>query len=192
LVKIIDWGLARIRVPMPVPEQTNGRAVTRQDTEKGVLTGTADYVSPEQARNASIVDTRSDIYSLGCTFVYLLTGEPPFPGRTLMQKLLQHQQAPPPPLRVMRPDVPEELEQIVHKMMAKDPADRYQIPLLVVSPLRKFGPGALAGSVIRTPGSGLQPILKGVAKPATTLNAARPATNPSIRPPASNNGTQTH
>jgi serine/threonine protein kinase len=180
LVKIIDWGLARIRA-MPVPTERTG--VTRSDTEKGVLTGTADFVSPEQARNASVVDTRSDIYSLGCTFVYLLTGQPPFPGRTLMQKLLQHQESPPPPLRGVRPDVPEELEQLIHKMMAKEPADRFQIPLLVVSPLRKFGPGALAGSVIRTPSSGVRPILKGVAKPVTSHNLSRPATAPALRPP---------
>src|ERR1700722_16559232 len=96
LIKIIDWGLARIRA---TAAPTEGRAVSKSDTDKGALTGTADYISPEQARNASIVDTRSDIYSLGCTFVYLLTGQPPFPGRTLMQKLLQHQEAPPPPLR---------------------------------------------------------------------------------------------
>ncbi len=170
LVKIIDWGLARIRV---APEISDG-LLQSMDSEKGMLTGTADYVSPEQARDATIVDTRSDIYSLGCTFVYLLTGQPPFPGRTLMQKLMQHQQAPPPPLRGVRPDVPEELEQLIHRMMAKDPAERYQIPLLIVSPLRKFGPGALAGSVIRTPSSGVRPVLKGLPKPSTGLSINRP------------------
>jgi serine/threonine protein kinase len=195
LVKIIDWGLARIRV---VPAPTETPTVGKVDTEKGVLTGTADYVSPEQARDASIVDTRSDIYSLGCTFVYLLTGQPPFPARTLMQKLLQHQQSPPPPLRGVRPDVPEELEQIIHKMMAKDPADRFQIPLLVVSPLRKFGPGALAGSVIRSPGSGVRAALKNVPKPGTSLNLTPPESTPGFRPAAGgglggrNNGTHPH
>ena len=170
LVKIIDWGLTRIRA---APE-TGKTPVAGMDSEKGMLTGTADYVSPEQARDASVVDTRSDIYSLGCAFVYLLTGQPPFQGRTLMQKLMAHQQSAPPPLRVVRPDVPEELEQLIHKMMAKDPAERYQIPLLIVSPLRKFGPGALAGSVIRTPGSGVRPILQGGAKPGTGLSNNRP------------------
>lgn len=167
LVKIIDWGLARIRLP---DENGSGHETPESEAEKGVLTGTADYISPEQARDATVVDVRSDIYSLGCTFVYLLTGQPPFPGRTLMQKLMQHQEAPPPNLRATRPDVPEELEQIIQKMMAKNPADRFHIPLLLVSPLRKFGPGAVSGSVIRPPGSGLRPILKNVPKPGTSLN----------------------
>jgi serine/threonine-protein kinase len=195
LVKIIDWGLARIPPP---PDQAN--AMAGEDSEYGLLTGTADYVSPEQARDARIVDTRSDIYSLGCAFVYLLTGQPPFPGRTLMQKLMHHQQSPPPELRTMRPDVPEELEQIIYKMMAKDPAERFQIPLLVVSPLRKFGPGSAAGSVIRPPGSGVRPVLNVVAKPATNVNVSRPASNPTVRPPNSSgtlrrpgdNGTGSH
>jgi eukaryotic-like serine/threonine-protein kinase len=194
LVKIIDWGLARIPLP---PDQANEAARAGEDSEYGLLTGTADYVSPEQARDARIVDTRSDIYSLGCTFVYLLTGQPPFPGRTLMQKLLHHQQSPPPSLREIRRDVPEELEQIIHKMMAKDPAERFHIPLLIVSPLRKFGPGASAGSVIRSPGSGTRPILKGVGKPLTGLNLScqepgqtiRPATDGDIIRRPGNNGT---
>jgi serine/threonine protein kinase len=183
LVKIIDWGLARIRA---APEAGN-TPVVGMDSEKGMLTGTADYVSPEQARDASHVDTRSDIYSLGCVFVYLLTGQPPFPGRTLMQKLVAHQQSPPPQLRGVRPDVPEELEQIIHKMIAKEPAERFQIPLLIVSPLRKFGPGALAGSVVRTPGSGPRPILKGVAKPGTGVSLNRPSGQVPRLPPGYGN-----
>jgi serine/threonine-protein kinase len=181
LVKIIDWGLARIPPP---PDQAN--LMAGEDSEYGLLTGTADYVSPEQARDARVVDTRSDIYSLGCTFVYLLTGQPPFPGRTLMQKLTHHQQSPPPELRNVRSDVPEELEHIIHKMMAKDPAERFQIPLLIVSHLRKFGPGAAAGSVIRPPGSGVRPVLNSGAKPATGVSVSRPASNPSVSRPASN------
>jgi serine/threonine protein kinase len=182
-VKIIDWGLARIRLP-----DENGSAATPPDceAEKGVLTGTADYISPEQARDATVVDVRSDIYSLGCTFVHLLIGEPPFPGRTLMQKLMEHQSSPPPNLRRERPDVPEELEQLIHRMMAKDPAERFQIPLLVVSQLRKFGAGSAAGSVIRPPGSGVRPALKNVAKPGTSLNLSSEEPRPSLKPPPQN------
>ena len=67
-----------------------------QSMAKGIV-GTADYLSPEQARNHQTVDIRGDIYSLGCTFYFLLTGQPPFPNGTLMQKILQHQQAEPAP-----------------------------------------------------------------------------------------------
>ncbi len=176
LVKIIDWGLARFRPP---PGTTYEAKADELESEKGVLIGTADYVSPEQARDPTVVDTRSDIYSLGCTLVYLLTGEPPFPGRTLAQKLMQHQEAPPPSLTAARPDVPEELEQIVHKMLAKNPADRPQIPLLLVAPLRKFGTCSAAGSVIRAPGSGVRAALNAAGKPATTVNL-RPETRPML------------
>src|SRR5262249_40585046 len=145
-------------------------------SDRGALIGTADFVSPEQARDASVVDTRSDIYSLGCTFVYLLTGQPPFGCKSLIEKLMRHQEPPRPPLCSVRPDVPEELEQIVHRMMAPDPAERFQIPLLVVAPLRKFGPGGASGSLIRPPGSGVRPALKAPPKPSTCTNLARPDT----------------
>ncbi len=183
LVKFIDWGLARIR---STPGGPPGARPPGSLSGGGALIGTADYVSPEQARDASVVDTRSDIYSLGCTFAYLLTGQPPFPGKSLMEKLMRHQQGPPPPLSALRPDVPEELEQIVHKMMAKDPAERFQIPLLVVAPLRKFGPGGAAGSVIRPPGSGLRPIVRGANKPSTEIGMGRPETQLAIQPPSAN------
>src|SRR5260370_9546240 len=105
-----------------------------------MLIGTADFVAPEQASAPTLVDTRADIYSLGCTLYFLLTGRPPFGGTTLMQKLLLHQEAAPTPLRELRPDVPEELEAIVDRLLAKNPSDRFQIPLLVRCPLRRFCP----------------------------------------------------
>jgi serine/threonine-protein kinase len=185
LIKIIDWGLARIR---PTEGDGTGPRSVESIAEKGVLLGTADYISPEQARDATVVDTRSDIYSLGCVFAFLLTRKPPFEGKTLMQKLLQHQQAPPPTLRELRPDLPEELEHIVHKMMAKELLDRIQIPLLVVSSLRKFGPSAAAGSVIRTPSSWLRPAMSGT-KPVAAKIIPRPEAHAPGRPPTGS-GTQ--
>ncbi len=150
-VKILDWGLARML-------RTAGAEATadaQSEQEKGMLIGTADFVAPEQARDPSLVDTRADVYSLGCTLFFLLTGRPPFEGHSLMQKLLKHQEAEPTPLRQLRPDVPEELEALVLKMLAKRPEDRYQIPLLVVVPLRRFCPSAQSatGSLIRPTGS---------------------------------------
>jgi hypothetical protein len=104
----------------------------------GALMGTADYIAPEQVLDPHGADTRADIYSLGCTFYHLLTGRPPFPGGSLARKLLDHQKAPPPALRQARPDVPEELETIVGRMLAKKPADRFQTPALVAVALASF------------------------------------------------------
>ena len=94
-------------------------------TQSGVTLGTFDYISPEQARDPRIADVRSDIYSLGCTLFFMLTGRPPFPEGTVLQKLLQHQGDEPPEVRTLRPDVPEELSRVMRKMMAKDPRNRY-------------------------------------------------------------------
>src|SRR5262249_32266506 len=129
------------------------------EQEKGQLIGTADYIAPEQARDPTLVDIRGDIYSLGCTLYYLLVGRPAFPGASLMHKLMQHQEAEPPSVRAARPDVPEELDLAVQKMMAKQPEDRFQIPLLVVSALRRFCPSAAAvpGSMIRPQRDGASP-----------------------------------
>jgi serine/threonine-protein kinase len=135
VIKILDWGLARLQQPT---SERNPSEPCATKQEEGMLIGTADYIAPEQARDPHLVDIRADIYSLGCTFYYLLTGQPPFAGNSLMQKLMQHQQSEPRPLRELRPDVPEELAGIVMKMLAKQPEARYQIPLAVAVPLRRF------------------------------------------------------
>jgi serine/threonine protein kinase len=135
VVKILDWGLARVR---PDAEGASDPAGTDLDAEKGILIGTADYVAPEQARDPCLVDIRADIYSLGCVLYFLLTGQPPFRGGSLMQKLLQHQEAERPNLREVRSDVPEELAAVVQRMMARRPEDRYAIPLLAGAALRPF------------------------------------------------------
>lgn len=189
LVKILDWGLARIKT---TEGETFDPHASYLESEKGQLIGTADYVAPEQARDPSLVDTRADIYSLGCTFYYLLTGEPPFPGNSLMQKLMQHQESEPPSVLAIRPDTPPELDVILQKMMAKNVEDRFQIPLLVVAALRHFCPGALAvsGSLIRPSSSSN---LGNVLRPASSSNlngASRPASSSnlgSLRPASSSN-----
>jgi serine/threonine-protein kinase len=182
LVKILDWGLARcLREPAAATNgEANGHAPAPQqpspelDAEKGKLIGTADFIAPEQARDATLVDTRADIYSLGCTLYFMLTAQPPFPGASLMKKLLRHQEAAPPSIRELRPDMPEELDQIIQKMLAKQPADRFQIPLLVVAPLRRFctgGVGRLAsGACIFKPGSS-----GALRRPGSTVNMPRPS-----------------
>src|SRR5262249_36862370 len=90
--------------------------------------GTADYLAPEQAVDSHTVDGRADIYSLGATFYFLLTGQPPFAEGTVAQKLLWHQSKNPKPVREARPEVPESVAQGVARMMAKNPDDRYQTP----------------------------------------------------------------
>jgi len=121
------------------------------------------------------VDIRADIYSLGCALHFLLTGQPLFAAATLMHKLMQHQESPPPSLKVKRPDVPDELDALVQKMLAKSPEDRPQIPLLVINPLRKF---CLAG----TPAGGtLRPVVVGAGV------GLRPGSSASLPTPSSNN-----
>jgi serine/threonine protein kinase len=126
-VKILDMGLARL-----FRDQSD--ALTKDFGDKSVL-GTLDYLSPEQVMNSHDVDTRTDIYSLGATFYFLLTGAPPFPEGTVAQKLLWHQLKDPAPVGDLRPEVPEHMALVVETMMAKSPADRYQDPLEVVEAL---------------------------------------------------------
>jgi serine/threonine protein kinase len=114
--KLVDMGLARLHQVEPGDDLT----------ASGVTLGTFDYISPEQARDPRSADVRSDIYSLGCTLYYMLTGRPPFPEGTVLQKLLQHNSDEPPDAREFNPDLPEEVSALLHKMLAKDPRKRYQ------------------------------------------------------------------
>ena len=107
-------------------------------SDKDVLLGTPAYLAPEQARNARAADIRSDIYSLGCTFYFLLTGQPPFPGNSVMQKLFQHQKEEPKPIESFRSNVPPGLSAILKKMMAKQPAERYQTPGEIAKAMEPF------------------------------------------------------
>ena len=97
-------------------------------TSSGVTVGTPAYMSPEQAAGSEEIDGRSDIYSLGATFYFCLTGGAPFQEGTVAQKLIWHQMRHPMAIREIRPDVPEELAAVIHKMMAKDPVQRFRMP----------------------------------------------------------------
>lgn len=125
VVKILDMGLARLFT------DTADNLTQKYDE---TLLGTADYMAPEQAIQTS-VDIRADIYGLGATFYFLLTGSNPLGEGNIAQKLVRLQLQKPEPLRNLRPAVPEELAAIVEKMMAKDPAQRYQLPAEVVEAL---------------------------------------------------------
>jgi eukaryotic-like serine/threonine-protein kinase len=121
-LKLIDWGLACWQDP-DHPEQRHC-----PPAPEGALLGTADYLAPEQIRNPTAVDIRADVYSLGCTLYHLLAGQPPYPSPSLMQKLLRHQNDPPPPLSQARPEVPGEVAALVEKMLAKQPEERFETP----------------------------------------------------------------
>jgi serine/threonine protein kinase len=123
-VKILDLGLARLLEPSR-NSPTRGLTMLTGDA---VMMGTPDYMSPEQALDLHGADIRSDIYSLGCTAFYLLTGQPPYPGGSLAHKLMKHQQAEIPSLRQLRPEVPAAVEATVRRMLAKRPLDRFQTP----------------------------------------------------------------
>jgi len=115
-IKVLDMGLARIT--------TDKHSLTVEHKEN--VLGTTDYLAPEQALDSHGVDSRADIYSLGCTLYYLLTGHAPFPEGTLAQRLMKHQTAEPRPIVEDRADVPQDLVEICRKMMGKKPEDRYQ------------------------------------------------------------------
>jgi serine/threonine protein kinase len=117
LIKILDLGLALVN-------QDDSQSLTVLHNEK--VMGTADYLSPEQAVNSHDVDSRADIYSLGCTLYFLLTGHPPFPKGSLAQRIAMHQSQAPTSLYESRPECPESLVKICEKMMAKNANDRYQ------------------------------------------------------------------
>jgi serine/threonine protein kinase len=126
-VKVLDLGLARFN-------EAGKDNVTERFDEKNAILGTADYLAPEQARGDA-VDIRADIYSLGATLYFLLSGKAPFEDGTVTQKLLWSQTKPPKPIRELRPDVPEELAAVLDRMMAKDANERYQTPQSVIEAL---------------------------------------------------------
>jgi serine/threonine protein kinase len=115
-VKILDMGLIR-------PQASDNEGAL---TQQGVVIGTLDYLSPEQALNAHHVDRRADLYSLGCSLYHLLAGRVPFPGGLPLDKLLHHQIDYPTSIRQLRSDVPAELEEILLSMIAKDPGKRME------------------------------------------------------------------
>jgi tRNA A-37 threonylcarbamoyl transferase component Bud32 len=130
-VKILDMGLARVVTP-------DGYDSEAELGEPGMFLGTPDYVSPEQAEDSRQADARSDVYSLGGALYFLLTGSVPFPGKTLVEKIRKAVTEPPPSAAAKRKDVTPALDNIIRKMLARDPADRYQSAAEVVQALDRI------------------------------------------------------
>lgn len=124
-VKLADLGLARV-----VDEHLD-TSITRA----GTTVGTVDYMSPEQARNSKAADVRSDIYSLGCTWYFMLTGRAPFAEGSLTNKLRSHAEEPMPDPRQENPAVSEAVYAVMRRMGAKDPTQRYQTPAELIQDL---------------------------------------------------------
>jgi serine/threonine protein kinase len=133
-VKVLDFGLAKATGGEGAMVLTGG----------GAMLGTPSYMAPEQSVSARDVDIRADIYALGCTLFFLLTGKPPFTGRSTFDVIIAHHRQPPPPLATFCPGLPPALADLVARMMSKAPGDRPATPGDVVQSL-----GRLLGLVRR-------------------------------------------
>jgi serine/threonine protein kinase len=132
--KVLDLGLA-------LATGETGDAVVLGGP--GYIVGTMDYIAPEQTLDAAKVDGRSDVYGLGCTLFYALTGQPPFPGGTSREKVMRHRNEPPPPLASLAPGLPPAFVALVERMMAKDPAQRPQSAAQAEAELRAWAAGEI-------------------------------------------------
>ena len=176
-VKIIDLGLA-------LKAEAEDERVTRD----GTTVGTVDYMAPEQARDSRATSERSDIYSLGCTFYFLLTGGPPFAGGDIADKLRRHCTLPPPDPCEARPTTPKALGALIRKMMSKRPENRFQnygelLIALRAGPLAELGAGANYGAARGAPDSGgeiaLAPFESGITE---AVGAAKSRAGDSVPP----------
>ena len=129
VVKVLDLGLALF-------SEESDASLTMEYNDK--VLGTADYLPPEQAINSHKIDSRADMYGLGCTLYFLLTGHAPFPDGSIASRIIKHQNAMPPDIRKDRVDCPGELDGICVKMMQKDPRFRYKDCLQVAELLEEW------------------------------------------------------
>ncbi|HEV3022633.1 MAG TPA: serine/threonine-protein kinase, partial [Pirellulales bacterium] len=179
-VKILDFGIARFAREKIAPASLTDSEVAAlvpggtQLTASGSVMGTADYMAPEQAIDARQADTRADIYSLGCTFYYLLTGQVPFPGGTFVDKIMRHAEEHWTSPERLRPEVPHEVVEIVNKMMAKNPARRFQTPAEVAKALERVIRAAPA-----KPEADAAPAKQGPTRAATSV--AKSSTYPVVQ-----------
>ena len=161
-VKVLDLGLARLG-----HDGADGD-LTSLVTQEGAIMGTPDYMAPEQTLNAHGVDIRADLYSLGCTLYFLLSGRPPFAGGSLGEKIAKHQSCDPEAVERLRPEVPPALAAVVRRLLAKRPEDRFPTPAEAAAALSDF----LAG---QTPVATVVPLRPA---PGMSRNGATEETSP--------------
>jgi formylglycine-generating enzyme required for sulfatase activity/tRNA A-37 threonylcarbamoyl transferase component Bud32 len=152
VVKILDFGLAKL-----VSERKSQAGLTGA----GMIMGTPEYMAPEQARDTAAADIRADIYSLGCTLFFLLTGRPPFAGGTAIEILTRQVIDAPPRVTDVRPEVPSHLADLIARMLSKDPAERPQTPKEVakaLAPLTKKATPTAPDVELATSAAALQPL----------------------------------
>jgi serine/threonine protein kinase len=138
-VRILDFGLGRM-----VDERRSRAGLTKE----GDMLGTPHYMAPEQARDPRSADVRSDIYSLGCTFYFLLAGRPPFEGQSVLELLNKHEFDSPPPITSLRGDIPRDVGELLSRMLAKHPNDRPQSPKEVLAALLPQGRSHAAADTV--------------------------------------------
>lgn len=174
VVKVLDMGLARFFY--------DEEDLLTQKYDENVL-GTADYLAPEQALDSHSVDIRADIYGLGATLYFCLTGKAPFSEGTVAQKLIWHQTRQPKSVRAHRPEIPEEVAIIVERMMAKDPNQRFQTPLEIAQALTIWTQTPIAPPPevemprLSPAASGMMPNETGRAVPFTPVSSSGPGSS---------------
>ena len=137
LVKVLDFGLAKLTGLRQIATETQAPTIAKFDTEPGTIIGTANYMSPEQARG-HLVDARTDIFSLGAVIYEMVAGRAPFEAETSTDVIVSILEKEPPPLRRYEPEAPQELQRIVSKALAKDREERYQTIKDLLIDLRKL------------------------------------------------------
>ena len=167
-VKVTDFGIAR--------------AGASQMTEAGSIVGTAQYLSPEQARGAA-VDARSDLYSLGIVLYELLTGKVPFNGDSPVEIAMKHLSGRPEPPSVHRPDIPRDLDLVVLRALAKDPAERYQSAEEMDADLARIEQGLAVSSRTAEAETRIMTAATAIVPPAATAPRQRASYPPPSPPP---------
>ena len=177
VVKVLDMGLARLR------QTSEGVAVTKGLTQEGACMGTPSYMAPEQALDSRKADIRADVYSLGCTLYFLLTGRPPFEGMTAAEVLVKHQLVEVEAAETLRPEVPALVASVLRRMLAKKPEDRFQTPEEVAAALdgwaeasltQTLPPMASPATTVAMEQNGLLPVLLAKRKDKNRLMVAVP------------------